>query len=53
MRQYFQKHGASLSTALIRQRLFFPDRRLVQFDCGKLQVQAMTHLSSIWSWLAL
>ena len=27
-----------LHTAAIRQSLFFPDRRLVQFDCGKLQV---------------
>ena len=26
--------------ALVRQQLFFPDRRLVQFDCGKLQALA-------------
>ena len=31
---------APLRTAAVRQQLFFPDRRLVQFDCGKLQALA-------------
>eukprot|EP00958_Prasinococcus_capsulatus_P028547 scaffold6922_cov363-Prasinococcus_capsulatus_cf.AAC.5 len=26
-----------LRTSIIRQTLFFPDRRLIQYDCGKLQ----------------
>ncbi len=30
--------SALLRTAIVRQQLFFPDRRLIQFDCGKLQV---------------
>ena len=29
--------AALLHTVMIRRTLFFPDRRLVQFDCGKLQ----------------
>ena len=29
-----------LRMAAVRRQLFFPDRRLVQFDCGKLQVRA-------------
>lgn len=39
-----QKVGAPamtlLRSAAVRQQLFFPDRRLVQFDCGKLQALA-------------
>ena len=39
-----QKVGAPALTPLrlaqVRQQLFFPDRRLVQFDCGKLQALA-------------
>ena len=31
---------APLRQASVRQQLFFPDRRLVQFDCGKLQALA-------------
>ena len=31
---------APLRKALVRGQLFFPDRRLVQFDCGKLQALA-------------
>ena len=31
---------APLRLAQVRQQLFFPDRRLVQFDCGKLQALA-------------
>lgn len=30
--------SAPLHTALVRGQLFFPDRKLLQFDCGKLQV---------------
>ncbi|KAK9867647.1 hypothetical protein WJX84_005155 [Apatococcus fuscideae] len=29
--------GAPLRMPLVRQQLFFPDRRLLQYDCGKLQ----------------
>ena len=36
-RAWFQG-GAPLRTAIVRQQLFFPDRRLLQYDCGKLQV---------------
>ena len=36
--EWFQS-SASLRTAVIRRQLFFPDRRLLQFDCGKLQVR--------------
>lgn len=32
----FYKRGGSLRTALVRKQLFFPDRRLLQYDCGKL-----------------
>ncbi len=35
-RAWVQK-AAPLRTALGRQQLFFPDRRLMQYDCGKLQ----------------
>lgn len=34
--QEFFKRGGSLRTALVRRQLFFPDRRLLQYDCGKL-----------------
>ncbi|KAL0041297.1 hypothetical protein WJX77_011458 [Trebouxia sp. C0004] len=34
--EWFQS-SASLRTAVVRRQLFFPDRRLLQFDCGKLQ----------------
>ena len=32
------QHSAVLRPAIVRQQLFFPDRQLLQFDCGKLQV---------------
>ena len=32
--------SAPLRTALVRRQLFFPDRRLIQYDCGKLQARA-------------
>ena len=35
--EWFRSSG-SLRTAVVRRQLFFPDRRLLQFDCGKLQV---------------
>ena len=35
--EWFESSG-SLRTAVVRRQLFFPDRRLLQFDCGKLQV---------------
>jgi len=34
---WFARAGL-LHTARLRTQLFFPDRRLIQFDCGKLQV---------------
>ena len=30
--------SSPLRPAIVRQQLFFPDRRLLQYDCGKLQV---------------
>ena len=30
--------GGPLRLAFVRQQLFFPDKRLIQYDCGKLQV---------------
>ncbi len=36
----YQARSQLLQTAVLRQQLFFPDRRLIQFDCGKLQVRA-------------
>ena len=35
----FAALSALLRTAIVRQQLFFPDRRLIQYDCGKLQVR--------------
>lgn len=37
---WYERSGA-LHTARVRQQLFFPDRRLIQFDCGKLQELAV------------
>lgn len=36
--QAWFRGSARLRTAIVRRQLFFPDRRLLQFDCGKLQV---------------
>jgi E1A-binding protein p400 len=33
--EWFQRAG-SLRTAFVRRQCFFPDRRLLQYDCGKL-----------------
>lgn len=33
--EWFQRAGC-LRTALVRRQCFFPDRRLLQYDCGKL-----------------
>lgn len=30
--------SAPLRTAVVRTQLFFPDRKLIQYDCGKLKV---------------
>ena len=38
-REWFAR-SQPLRTALVRQQVFFPDRRLIQFDCGKLQASA-------------
>lgn len=38
VQQEWFRSSASLRTAIVRRQLFFPDRRLLQFDCGKLQV---------------
>jgi hypothetical protein len=42
MQQEWFKRSAPLRTAIVRQQVFFPDRRLIQFDCGKLQARAYT-----------
>ena len=39
--RHFARTSGPLATALVRGRLFFPDRRLIQFDCGKLQVRGL------------
>lgn len=33
--EWFERAGC-LRTAVVRKQLFFPDRRLLQYDCGKL-----------------
>lgn len=38
--QTWYARGGLLHTARQRTQLFFPDRRLIQFDCGKLQARA-------------
>ena len=38
MQQEYLRRSALLRAATVRRQLFFPDRRLLQFDCGKLQV---------------
>lgn len=38
VQQEWFRCSASLRTAVVRRQLFFPDRQLLQFDCGKLQV---------------
>jgi hypothetical protein len=35
--EWFSRN-APVHLALTRQSMFFPDRKLIQFDCGKLQV---------------
>ncbi len=35
----WSERAAPLRLAYIRQQLFFPDKRLIQYDCGKLQVR--------------
>ena len=40
MQQEWFARSQPLRTALVRQQVFFPDRRLIQFDCGKLQASA-------------
>ena len=45
-REWFAR-SQPLRTALVRQQVFFPDRRLIQFDCGKLQVSGFQHLRTI------
>ena len=43
--EWFQR-SAPLRTAIVRQQVFFPDRRLIQFDCGKLQVRPHNFFSA-------
>ena len=40
-RREWGARAGPLRTALVRRQLFFPDRRLLQFDCGKLQELAV------------
>lgn len=42
----FAARSVALRTAIVRQQLFFPDRRLIQYDCGKLQARAATLMYS-------
>ena len=44
-REWFQR-SAPLRTAIVRRQVFFPDRRLIQFDCGKLQASPCTPFST-------
>ncbi|KAG1661680.1 hypothetical protein FOA52_001957 [Chlamydomonas sp. UWO 241] len=39
-RQAWFEGSAPLRTATVRSQLFFPDRKLLQYDCGKLQEMA-------------
>jgi hypothetical protein len=41
------QRAAALRTAVVRQQLFFPDRRLMQYDCGKLQASLRTFLKQV------
>lgn len=43
----WMKGAGPLRPALVRQQLFFPDRNLIQYDCGKLQVG--TFACTVWS----
>ena len=45
-REWFAR-SQPLRTALVRQQVFFPDRRLIQFDCGKLQASAPHDLRAV------
>ena len=47
----FAERAALLRTAIVRQQLFFPDRRLIQYDCGKLQVRML--LPTSWACLTV
>lgn len=38
LRYEYNRRNGILWSALARSRLYFPDRRLIQFDCGKLQI---------------
>lgn len=42
LQQEWFERSAPLRTAIVRQQVFFPDRRLIQFDCGKLQARPHT-----------
>lgn len=42
MQREWVQRSAVLRPAIVRQQLFFPDRQLLQFDCGKLQVSCIT-----------
>ncbi|GMH36700.1 hypothetical protein BSKO_04573 [Bryopsis sp. KO-2023] len=41
LEQECRRRAALLWTPFVRSQLFFPDKRLVQFDCGKLQELAL------------
>lgn len=49
----YQARSQLLQTATLRQQLFFPDRRLIQFDCGKLQVRRRHQTWNQWAKLEL
>lgn len=39
--QIFSPHLTPFRPAIVRRQVYFPDRRLIQFDCGKLQELAV------------
>ncbi|GAB4813110.1 hypothetical protein N2152v2_000156 [Parachlorella kessleri] len=41
LQQEYVRRNELLHVAQIRTQLFFPDRRLIQYDCGKLQASTM------------
>jgi SNF2 family DNA or RNA helicase len=41
LQQLYEETGAILHAPILRSRLFFPDKRLIQYDCGKLQELAV------------
>ena len=49
LQQEWFERSAPLRTAIVRQQVFFPDRRLIQFDCGKLQARLRVSIHALFS----